>query len=75
MKTGENVIPFRGSVRDQGIHAASDHPDAPWSAAGEPNFFIPLGDAALPVILRLKGKLLRVSVRARVGDKPAPSQT
>lgn len=35
MPKGENVIPFRGSAKDQGRHAVSDHLGAPRPAAGE----------------------------------------
>lgn len=76
MRKGE-IIPFRRGDDADRFHQADGELSAssPSAASGGLENFQPLGDAALPVILRLSGKLPRVRVRARVGDDPAPSQT
>lgn len=76
MTKGE-IIPFRrGDDADRFHHADGElSASSPSAASGGLENFQSLGDAALPVILRLQGKLPRLRVRSQAGDKPATSQT
>lgn len=63
-----NYVEIDGDDVSQGFHADTD-PDAVSAAA--PGGFVPLGDAALAVVLRLRTRLPRVlvvTVPATEGD-------
>lgn len=75
MTKGE-IIPFQsGDETGRFHHADGELPvSCPSAASGGFEYFDNLGDAVMPVILRLKSRLPRVRVRAtEKGGKPSPS--
>lgn len=73
MTKGE-IIQFGGDGEVQGFMRKPTSPPSHRSAAGEPEFFVPLGEPVLAVVMRLQGRLPRVRLRATAeGEKPSPS--
>lgn len=75
MTKGE-IIPFQSGDETGRFHRADGElPVSPQvHRTGEPEFFVPLGEPAFAVVLRLRSKFPRISVRtAAEGDKPPSS--
>lgn len=69
MTKGE-IIQFRGDGEAQGFMREPTSPPSHRSAAGEPEFFVPLGEPVLAVVMRLKSRLPRVKVTGQGGRQP-----
>lgn len=74
MAKGEIIQFPRGDDGAQGFVREPTSPPSHRPAAGEPEFFVPLGVPVLAVVMRLKSRLPRVRLRATdKGENPPPS--
>lgn len=72
MRKGDIIQFPRGDDGAQGFMREPTSPPSHRSAAGEPDFFVPLGEPAHAVVLRLKGRFPRIRVRT-AGEEPPSS--